>query len=362
MSRTIERRIKDAILAVPALRRVIERARGTGRPVGNMATRVPQSDTDPLSPIQNQLSELLRQVEAVKSEREALFDELNHWRFEVTHLRTVRAEGRLIETDFPYFPRNRSWQGNPAIGRLVAQFEDDSDRYSETLRSFARLTDDFLRIPLLPSEERPPAEPCWNNGWIPALDAISLYGYVATRNPRHYVEVGSGNSTKFVRKAIRDHGLRTKIISIDPMPRAEIDAICDTVHRVGQEDIDIGFFDTLTAEDILFVDNSHRSFPNSDVTVFFMEVLGRLPKGLLFGLHDIFLPNDYPDEWGPRYYNEQYLLAAYLFGGAGGDRIDLPCAFISQRPDLLGLLDGVWKAKHLEGIYDHGGAFWMTKN
>ena len=68
------------------------------------------------------------------------------------------------------------------------------------------------------------ATPTWENGWFPALDAVTLYGLVATRNPRWYVEVGSGNSTRFVRRAIRDHGLRTRILSIDPGPRAEIDA------------------------------------------------------------------------------------------------------------------------------------------
>ena len=36
---------------------------------------------------------------------------------------------------------------------------------------------------------------------------------------------------------------------------------------------------------------------NSDVTVFFCEILSVLPKGLVFGFHDIYLPFDYPDIW-----------------------------------------------------------------
>ena len=67
---------------------------------------------------------------------------------------------------------------------------------------------------------------------------------------------------------------------VDPFPRVEIDQLCDVVHRVGLEDLDLRVFDELTSKDIVFIDNSHRSFPNSDVTVFFLEVLGRLPKGL----------------------------------------------------------------------------------
>ena len=36
--------------------------------------------------------------------------------------------------------------------------------------------------------------------------------FVATLRPETYFEVGSGNSTKFVRRAIRDHNLNTRII------------------------------------------------------------------------------------------------------------------------------------------------------
>jgi hypothetical protein len=48
---------------------------------------------------------------------------------------------------------------------------------------------------------------------------------IASKRPKQYFEIGSGNSTKFARQAIRDHGA-TRIVSIDPSPRAEIDAIC----------------------------------------------------------------------------------------------------------------------------------------
>jgi hypothetical protein len=92
-----------------------------------------------------------------------------------------------------------------------------------------------------------------------------------------------------------------------------------------------------------------------------MEVLGRLPKGILYGLHDTFLPVDYPDEWGPRFYNEQYLLAAYLFGGADGDDIVLPGSFVSRDRELTAALDVLWQVPHLQGIMPFGGCFWMRK-
>ena len=40
---------------------------------------------------------------------------------------------------------------------------------------------------------------------------------------------------------------------------------------------------------------------NSDVTVFFTEI-ANLPQGMVYGLHDIFLPWDYPEQWSNRFY------------------------------------------------------------
>jgi len=45
------------------------------------------------------------------------------------------------------------------------------------------------------------------------------HAMTALNRPRRVIEVGSGNSTKFIRRAIRDHGLPTAIVSIDPQPR-----------------------------------------------------------------------------------------------------------------------------------------------
>jgi hypothetical protein len=73
--------------------------------------------------------------------------------------------------------------------------------------------------------------------------------------------------------------LDTEIISIDPMPRAEIDNLADKIIREPFENIDFDIFDNLNENDILFVDNSHRILPNSDSMVFYLEILPRLKKG-----------------------------------------------------------------------------------
>lgn len=66
----------------------------------------------------------------------------------------------------------------------------------------------------------------------------------------------------------------------------------------------------------MFFDGSHRCFQNSDVTAFFLDVMPRLPSGILIGIHDILWPQDYPPGWKDRYYSEQYVLGAYLLGAA----------------------------------------------
>lgn len=154
--------------------------------------------------------------------------------------------------------------------------------------------------------------PYWNNGWFPPLDACVLMHFLLKYNPRSYVEIGSGNSTIFAHHAKRFGNLDMTITSIDPQPRAGIDGLCDQIVRKELQDADLSLFDRLQRGDILFFDGSHVVFQDSDVTVFFLEVLPRIKSGVIVHIHDIFWPMDYPDNWGTRYYSEQYMLAMLI--------------------------------------------------
>src|SRR5262249_24729176 len=139
-------------------------------------------------------------------------------------------------------------------------------------------------------------------GFFPGLDVVALYYFLSAFEPTTFLEVGSGNSTMVARRAIRDQRLATTITSIDPMPRANIDGICDVVLREPLENLsDLSIFEQLRAGDILFLDSSHRVFMNSDVSVFFIDILPVLNPGVLVHIHDVFLPDDYPPEWIERY-------------------------------------------------------------
>lgn len=268
---------------------------------------------------------------------------------------------RRIELDYPFHPRPRELRSGPAGARLLAQLEASIPTARTLAARLAGFDPSLRRIPLAAEPGLDPATPVWRNGWFPPLDALTLYGLLALVNPRWFVEVGSGNSTRFARRAIRDHGLRTKILSIDPSPRAEIDAICDRVLRAPLEDVDLRELTDLTREDLLFVDSSHRSFQNSDVTVFFTEILPALPAGLLYGIHDIHLPYDYPPEMIERFYNEQYLLASYLAGGAGGDEIVAPLMYLYHLTDVPAAFAPTFEAVGLEPLERNGNSFWMRR-
>lgn len=285
----------------------------------------------------------------------------------IAKIKLLPANAVVIK-DYPYTPRDRSEVNPRATDALIKILAKNDAAYAALLKEFQSFTRFFKNIP--ESGDADGVDPFWVNHWIPMLDAISLYGLVALRHPKIYMEVGSGNSTKFVRRAVRDHNLDTKIISIDPVPRAEVDEICDEIIRSPLEDCDPKIFDRLQTGDMLFVDNSHRSFPSSDVTVFFTEVLPLLKSGVIYGLHDIFLPRDYPDGWKKRFYNEQYLLQAYLLGGAGGDDILLPCAYTAlatSHADTKASHQALFTEEPLAGISKSqpvltgGGCFWLEK-
>ena len=82
------------------------------------------------------------------------------------------------------------------------------------------------------------------------------------------------------------HSLQSRITSIDPAPRAESDRLCDSVIRQPLEELDLSVFDDLEPGDFLFIDSSHRTFSNSDVTVVFMDVLPRLRTGVIVHFHE----------------------------------------------------------------------------
>ncbi len=150
-----------------------------------------------------------------------------------------------------------------------------------------------------------PPEPRWNQDWFPRLDGAAAYVLVREVRPRRIVEVGSGHSTRFMARAIRDAGLETEITAIDPAPRADIDGLGVTIIPRTLQEAGTTPFAALAAGDVLFIDSSHILMPGTDVDILFNHVLPALPAGVLIHIHDVFLPDGYPADWDWRAYNEQ---------------------------------------------------------
>lgn len=199
-------------------------------------------------------------------------------------------------------------QPYPAIARLFAAYEEDFAKILEAIDGFER------ELQAIPADAPAPA-PRWNQDWFPRLDAAVAYAVVRTRRPRLIVEVGSGHSTRFLSRAVEDGGLGARIVAIDPSPRARfgssgIEHVPSPLERANP-----AVFERLGAGDILFIDSSHVLMPGTDVDILLNRIMPGLPSGAIVHVHDVFLPDPYPESWRWRGYSEQTALAALMHGG-----------------------------------------------
>jgi hypothetical protein len=198
----------------------------------------------------------------------------------------------------------------------------------------------------------PPPAPRWSQDWFPRLDAAAAYAMVRETKPRRIVEVGSGHSTRFMARAVADGGLDTRIIAIDPEPRASIEKLPVEWLRIPVQQVSA--FPPLGAGDILFIDSSHQLKPGSDVEFLLGSVMPRLPAGVRVHFHDIFLPDDYPGHWAWRRYNEQAAVASLVENGLL--RVDFSSREASKQP-LSGVLA---RLPLVPGALE--SSLWLTRN
>ena len=277
--------------------------------------------------------------------------------------RFLSPKFQSLHLEYKVETKPRYGHGLPPHALLNTIIRSSRSEYRNRLESFLKYESAISMIKDSKVETNAD-NPTWNNEYLPGLDIIGLYGMISEFKPQNYIEVGSGNSTKVARKAIIDNKLSTKITSIDPFPRANIDHLADEIVRMPFENLKNYnvLFDNLGANDILFIDNSHRLFPNSDVMIFFMEILPFLKKDVIVQIHDIYLPYDYPQFMCERFYNEQYMLATTLLANPDKYKILLPLYFISMDSELQKSIDHFWTNKNLMNVERHGGSFWFKIN
>ena len=157
--------------------------------------------------------------------------------------------------------------------------------------------------------------PSWASPFLSRLDAAAIYTGITRFRPQRVIEVGSGNSTHFLCRAIADHGLTTKVICIDPAPRTSISDLPVTVLQRVVTATDVEMMAVLAPGDILFIDSSHLLQQGFDVDILFNRVFPALAPGVIIHVHDIFLPYGYPPSWQSYRFNEQMALIGLMYSG-----------------------------------------------
>ncbi|MBM3488047.1 MAG: class I SAM-dependent methyltransferase [Alphaproteobacteria bacterium] len=199
-------------------------------------------------------------------------------------------------------------QGYPALAPLFAAAADRFAAVVAEIETHAAAFDVIAR-------DRGPGVPRWDQDWFPPLDAAAAYTLIRRYRPRMIVEIGSGHSTRFLARAVADGGLATRLVAIDPAPRASLAGLAVDWRRTRLQDADPALFAAIGPGDCLFVDSSHVLAPGSDVDNVMNRILPLLPAGALVHIHDIFLPDPYPADWRWRGYGEQLAVATLLLAG-----------------------------------------------
>lgn len=163
-----------------------------------------------------------------------------------------------------------------------------------------------------------------NNGNFGAGDAELYYLLIRNRKPKRIIEIGAGFSTQLSLLALeknRTEGAACELTCIEPFEMPFLEKL-EGIHLMRQtvETVSLDLFQSLEANDILFIDSSHIIRPGDDLLFIYFQILPILRKGVLIHIHDIFTPRHYPKEWltqKMRFWNEQYLLEAFLYNNSG---------------------------------------------
>ncbi len=160
----------------------------------------------------------------------------------------------------------------------------------------------------------------FNNDLYSYCDAIILYCMIRHLRPKKIIEVGSGFSSCLIldtNELFFDNSISCTFI--EPYP----ERLCSLINRDNNnleiiekrlQDTELDIFRELQENDILFIDSTHVSKIDSDVSHLFFKICPNLNKLVYIHIHDIFYPFEYPKQWicEGRSWNENYFLRAFL--------------------------------------------------
>ena len=155
--------------------------------------------------------------------------------------------------------------------------------------------------------------------------AASTHCILRAFKPRRVVEVGSGNSSLIISRALlmnaKNAGVKyPEYTVIDPYPGSIVKKNLPGFSRLIKkrvELLDVNFFEQLDDNDVLFIDSGHTVRIGGDVNFLILDILPRLAPGVIVHFHDIGLPYEYPKVYATNrrfrvFWTEAYLLQAFL--------------------------------------------------
>lgn len=273
-----------------------------------------------------------------------------------TTLRGAPDAHVLLPLDFPPSRSTEPRWGylrppHAGLSQLIARDEQGYRDFFPELRGV------IDRLPAIFGDRQLMTHPEFNG-----LDVAVLVAMIERFRPSRIVEVGSGNSTAVILRTVSELQLSTQLTVIDPEPKLPADSSPHQTIRLGLEELpDLAFLSELAPGDLLFIDSTHRAFSNSDVTVFMLDVLPSLRPGVVVHLHDISLPFDYDPYFRLRYWNEQYLLAAWLLAAPERVRVLFPCLSVGKDPKFADLFDPPLLPSLHPKYSQQGWSFWFQR-
>ena len=158
-----------------------------------------------------------------------------------------------------------------------------------------------------------------NKGWFDDGDAGLLHSMILEYKPKRIIEIGSGFST-CVMLDTNEYWLdnQIEITCIEPYPHRLMENIRNKekieIRSEFVQHVPLEVFDSLEANDILFIDSSHVVKAGGDIIWEYFHIIPRLKDGVIIHIHDIIYPFTYPERWilQGRAYTEAFILRAFL--------------------------------------------------
>lgn len=201
--------------------------------------------------------------------------------------------------------------------------------------------------------------------------AAALHTIIREFKPRHFIEIGSGHSSKVISKAMEmnrknDSSREAEYIIVDPYPDGIVSTQLPSVSRLIKEkveNVDKTIFDVLEKDDILFIDSGHTVRTGGDVNFLLLDVLPRLHPGVIIHFHDIGLPYEYPKIYFTNptfrvFWTEAYLLQAFL---AFNRDFEILLAMNYIQTDHMGVFCKAFPRFILADNWANSGSFWIRR-